>query len=191
MLVKFHHGKMRNIVWDRKHDLKDQSDVIVTEDWPADMLAARKKLLPILHAARKEVDGSGEPQNKVRLVKDKLILNGHVFTVDKLNALRKHLHSASIFTPTRGNMVAFFTTNSPLSNYFFSPFELDGNQHNSNEQFLMYQMAVRFNDMQTEQKILQESNPGSRRNSAKAVSYTHLTLPTIVRECSCRWSPAH
>ena len=22
-----------------------------------------------------------------------------------------------------------------------------------------------------------------------AVSYTHLTLPTIVRECSCRWSP--
>ena len=25
----------------------------------------------------------------------------------------------------------------------------------------------------------------------EAVSYTHLTLPTIVRECRSRWSPYH
>lgn len=170
VLVKFHHGKTRNRVWDTKHDLKDQSDVTVMEDWPADMLAARKKLLPVLHAAKKEVDGSGEPQNKVRLVKDKLILNGHVYTVDNLNALPKHLHPASIFTPTRGNMVAFFTANSPLSNHYISPFELDGNHYNSNEQFLMYQKAVRFSDMETAQKILQEPNPGKQKELGKGVA---------------------
>ena len=29
------------------------------------------------------------------------------------------------------------------------------------------------------------------RNGYRPVSYTHLTLPTIVRECSSRWSPDH
>ena len=32
-------------------------------------------------------------------------------------------------------------------------------------------------------------NPGVKHNSP--VSYTHLTLPTILRSCRSRWSPYH
>ena len=30
-----------------------------------------------------------------------------------------------------------------------------------------------------------------KAGGAHPVSYTHLTLPTIVRECRSRWSPSH
>ena len=32
---------------------------------------------------------------------------------------------------------------------------------------------------------------GSTKESAVAVSYTHLTLPTTARRCRSRWSPYH
>ena len=31
----------------------------------------------------------------------------------------------------------------------------------------------------------------NHRNTIAAVSYTHLTLPTILRSCRSRWSPYH
>ena len=31
----------------------------------------------------------------------------------------------------------------------------------------------------------------SMTNTLEAVSYTHLTLPTILRSCRSRWSPYH
>ena len=33
--------------------------------------------------------------------------------------------------------------------------------------------------------------PSDVLRRAGTVSYTHLTLPTIVRECRSRWSPYH
>ena len=40
------------------------------------------------------------------------------------------------------------------------------------------------NNMETEDNLASDG-------SDKAVSYTHLTLPTIIRECRSRWSPYH
>ena len=36
-----------------------------------------------------------------------------------------------------------------------------------------------------------ERHATSKIHSADAVSYTHLTLPTILRSCRSRWSPYH
>ena len=35
------------------------------------------------------------------------------------------------------------------------------------------------------------SNVNIRVEGTRAVSYTHLTLPTILRSCRSRWSPYH
>ena len=46
--------------------------------------------------------------------------------------------------------------------------------------------------IQTEMKLtLIEIKNNLQGNSNRAVSYTHLTLPTIVEWCRSRWSPYH
>ena len=38
---------------------------------------------------------------------------------------------------------------------------------------------------------LHETDTGSPEAQVAPVSYTHLTLPTILRSCRSRWSPYH
>lgn len=171
IIVKFFHWKDRELVWNMRHELHTQSDVTVTEDWPAEMLERRKVLFPIYHAAKAEKDPiNGNPKNAVKIVKDRLLLNGSMFSTDNLDKLPDHLQPASVSTPSKGNVVAFFTASSPLSNHHPSPFSLDGNTYNCAEQYLMYQKAVRFNDMSTATKILQETNPVKQKGLGKDIA---------------------
>ena len=169
ILVKFSHWKDRDLVWHMKDEINQQSHIRIFEDWPKEILAKRKVLLPIFHAARLEKDDHGIAKNKVTMARDKAIINGTVITVDKIDRLPKHLQPEQIFTPTKGNMVAFFTVNSPLSNHYPSPFTLDGNQYNCNEQYIMYQKAILFGDTNTATKIMQQSNPGVQKGIGKNV----------------------
>ena len=47
------------------------------------------------------------------------------------------------------------------------------------------------NKDKTTGKITFTLNVAKPKNGAGAVSYTHLTLPTIIPECRSRWSPYH
>ena len=78
IIVRFAHWKDRDLVWQIRHELNQQSHIRVIEDLPKEMAAKRKILLPVMHAARFEKDENDMPKNKVSLVRDKLILNGEV-----------------------------------------------------------------------------------------------------------------
>ena len=42
-----------------------------------------------------------------------------------------------------------------------------------------------------EMSIIEDRDPSAFVIGAEAVSYTHLTLPTIILPCRCRWWPSH
>ena len=170
IIVKFAHYKDREIVWAMRYELLQQSHIHVVEDWPQEMAERRRMLLPIFHAARNERNEAGQPRNRVKLVKDKLIINGSIVTPDTTHRLPEHLQLRHIFTPSRGDMVAFFTAHSPLSNHFLSTFDLDGHSFNCNEQFIMYQKATFFNDMDTATRILAEVDPKKQKGLGREVA---------------------
>ena len=56
-------------------------------------------------------------------------------------------------------------------------------------------LYVRAIDASTAQPVLGDKKAGAIwrqvKESIDSVSYTHLTLPTILRSCRSRWSPYH
>ena len=183
ILVKFSHWKDRDMIWKMKEDIRMQSHIKIIEDLPKEMAARKRVLLPVMFAARNEKEElTGVPKNRVSLNRDKLILNGEVITVDSLDKLPKHLHPESIYTPSKGNMVAFFTVHSPLSNHYPSPFELDGMTFNCNEQYVMYKKAIKFGDNATAQKIMEEKSPAVQKELGKRVANFNKNVWESVQE---------
>ena len=50
--------------------------------------------------------------------------------------------------------------NGYLSNWYHSPFTINGICYDSIEQYMMYQKALTFNDVETAEKILKTKNFG-------------------------------
>ena len=71
ILVKFFHYKDRETVWTMKQEITQQSHINIYEDWPKELLARRRILFPIFHAARLEKNQTGNPKNKVTMARDK------------------------------------------------------------------------------------------------------------------------
>ena len=59
------------------------------------------------------------------------------------------------------------------------------------DQNLKNQLAQYLDMLKTEVTIGLSVSQDENSNKVRAVSYTHLTLPTIAAECRSRWSPYH
>lgn len=56
-----------------------------------------------------------------------------------------------------------------LSNWFESNFEIDSIKYNTSEQYMMYQKALFFNDIDIANKILKEKNPKYQKKLGREV----------------------
>jgi hypothetical protein len=172
VIVKFWHFKERERVWQQLGARSNPSSyrkVYITEDYPESIEAARKKLLPVFQAALRYRDPVTKQPLKVRMAVDKLYINNQRFTVDNLHSLPSALQPASIYTPHNAEMVAFFTSNSPLSNHHPAPFKVNGEQFNCGEQFIMTQKARLFNDQDAVKKISKELIPAKQKSIGKSI----------------------
>ncbi len=69
-------------------------------------------------------------------------------------------------------IICFYLTDEPngyLSNWYPSPFTLDGLMYSSVEQYMMHQKAVTFGDMETAEAILSTDNVGKIKALGRSV----------------------
>ncbi len=127
IIVKFHWYGDRTEVWQAKKNLKG-SNIFVNKDFPREMQDRCRILRPIMVKAK--------IAKKAFLNVDSLIIDGRAYSIHNLNTLPIDLHPGEVATPTVGeNIRAFFGTQSPLSNFHPSKFQVDGIAYDWNEQF--------------------------------------------------------
>ena len=88
------------------------SNISLAEDLPVEIAIQRRALYPIMKAANKL------PETKAFTTGNKLVINGKPYTTETLKYLPPNLDPAKIATKRVGNVTAFFTASSPLSNFF-------------------------------------------------------------------------
>lgn len=170
IIARFHHFKDREEVFLNKSAFKRQS-VIVVEDFPEDITARRRKLYPIVEAAYKYRDPlNPDFRYKARVIVDRLIINGTVYTVDTLDRLPNHLKPEIIATPSTNETVVFYSSASPLSNHYPCQFECKGTKYSSVEQYLMKEKAVLFHDNESSTRIMETSDPVVQKGIGRAVA---------------------
>ena len=72
--------------------------------------------------------------------------------------------------------------NGYLSNWYLSEFNIDGVKYSSMEQYMMYQKAVRFNDKDIAEKILQTNNVGKIKALGREVKNYNDTVWNGLRQ---------
>jgi len=63
-----------------------------------------------------------------------------------------------------------FFWSGPFSQWFHSPFEIDGQSFVTAEQYMMYQKAITFNDTNIARMILETEDPRQQKKLGRAVS---------------------
>lgn len=173
IIVKFLNFRDRQKVWnDFGHNLfpKKHNTIHVREDFPHEMEVNRQQLLNVASAVLKVKLPSSQQKPFVKLIADRLYINNETYTVKTLHRLPQNLKPTTLFTPTKDNMVAFFTQNSPLSNHFPSNFEFEGINYNCMEQYLMAEKARMAKNIETLSKIMAEINPVKQKQLGKTIT---------------------
>ena len=170
IIVKFFHGEEKELVIGKSQHIWYSTGIRVEEDFAVKIEAERKVLKPILFAAKKSVDQAGKHDFNAKLNLNKLSLNGKVYTAKDVDKLPSKLHPANLATQNRGNITAFFTSDSPLSNHYQATQVIDNQVYNCNEQFFMQQKALTFNDYVIADSIMKESNPGKQKGLGRKIT---------------------
>ena len=110
----------------------------------------RQKLRPILRRAKQ----LPKYKMKSKLEGGKLIIKGKSYTSKCLHLLPDQLTSYRVSSKENGKSIGFFGELSLFSNFHEASFELDGIVFHSSEQYIQYQKARLFNDIQHQQQIL-------------------------------------
>ena len=126
--MKFHHFADRSKAWSNRNRLP--SGVYLTEDFPQEIQRRRRKLVPYLALAR-----TVPTVKTIRLVEDKLIIDGVVYTEHTLDKLPEDIRGKPTATLSKDGITAFHTKDSPLSNLYPCPITMDGHKYTSVEHF--------------------------------------------------------
>lgn len=154
MIVKFHWYADREKVWAKKNEVNQKSsEYWLAHDFPDVIKDRRKLLLPIAAEARRR--GS-----EASVSVDRLIIDKRSYTVNTLSQLPPYLHPKNVATKTDGKVTAFYTEQSPLSNFFTAPHKDDNHIcfHSSEQSFQMAK-ALHFQDHDTADKIKHAKTP--------------------------------
>ena len=124
----------RQLVWDSRKKLKNTTFTI-SEDFPPEITETRKLLLPIMKKAR-------ETGKRAYVSGVKLVVDGTTYTKKTLHRLPHELDPAQISTRHFPKVVAFFSSSSPLSNFYPCPLIIDDMQYDHVEQYYQMQKAL-------------------------------------------------
>ena len=145
----------------------------IREDWPREIEERRNTLWPYFKAAQNFKDADGG-KVKARLAVDKLIINKESYSADNLEAIPKQFHPTGCVESE--NTIAFFSRESPLSNFYTSQFSSEKMVFSSVEQYLVFKKATLFNDADTAEAVMSMSDPVKIKARGKRVkNFDHKT----------------
>ena len=162
MIVRFITQDSRNLVWNNRRNLKD-TGCFLNEDFSEETRTQRNTLYPIMKEARKK-------EMRPSLTGGTLIIEGHTYSVNTLHALRPEVNLVTISTCEVGdNAIAFCTHLSPLSNFYNSPFRVDGQRYSTVAQYFTYNTALAVHDDQTASNILSTTSPATIKRMGNSI----------------------
>ena len=132
--------------------------IYVSEDLPVEWIDRRKVLKPIYNAARR----MDLLKQSTKMSKDKLIINGKVYSAaprNNLGEVSALLNIQSTCQRSNESTTIFLGSHSPFSNLYGCNFYVENIQYNSIEQYIQSQKASLFDDDITHSRICSESNP--------------------------------
>ena len=148
-----------SVMFDKRSDveylLRNKSflprGVYVDREYSKDTEEKRRVLRPILKAAR----NMPMFQKKCKMVGDHLVLKGKRYDVDNLDELPEEINGFEVTSKQERNTLGFYGELNPFSNFHRSPFNLNGIDFHSSEQFIQYTKATHHKDSALATKILQ------------------------------------
>ena len=144
--------------------------VYADKEYSQEIEKCRRMLRPILKAA-KNID---EFKRKCKIDGDTLIIKSQKYTVNDLHKLPEKLSGFNVTSNTNDDVLAFFGSLNPLSNFHPCNFTVGKNTFNSSEQLIQYTKANYFGDTNTSLRILEASTPiECKQLSRDITSYVH------------------
>jgi ribA/ribD-fused uncharacterized protein len=153
----------RKAIWSLRYELKNSDKKwFIGEHHPVEIERRRKKLYPIKAAALKLAHYKG----KVSLYEDKLYINNVMFTPETLDRLPADINPKKLSEKRDGEVVAFFTKYSPLSNFYHCDLRFEGEDYVDLEQALSYAKCKLFDDTRAIQKVMSTADPAEQKSLA-------------------------
>ena len=179
IIMKLQSFKDKQAIIDKKSSLRAMG-INISDDYPKEVLVRREIIVPTFFKALEVC-----PELNPKLRVDSFILGGKEYTVDNIMDIEpQKLHPENVFTPSAGGVTAFFTKNSPLSNFFPATFQYDDQQFHSSEQCFIYQKAKLFGDGEAASRILQAHTPlEAKAIGRKIVNFDKKVWAKAAQEC--------
>jgi len=152
VIIKFHWYGDKMRVWQARKNLKD-TNIYLNDDFPKEIQDKRRILRPIMQKAR------ATDHREAYISMDTLVIDGTRYTTDDLDKLPSDLNPAKIATQEVGNMLVFFTGQSPLSNFYKSDFTVKGQTFDCMEKFYVKEKADFANDPVASMEVMSASTP--------------------------------
>ena len=134
ILCSFASYKDRQMVWSEKNKLKG-STITFREDFSPEISERRKILYPFMMKAR-------DSGHFATLKNDKLKVDDALYSIEDLDKLPQDCDPRHSATKTVDNITAFYTANSPLSNFYKCNLVIDGNYFPTVEHYLQMHKAL-------------------------------------------------
>jgi ribA/ribD-fused uncharacterized protein len=152
IICRFTKHADRDKVWSCRFELKN-TKIVMKEDFPQEVINKRKQLLPIMMQAK-------SLKMKAHLKDDTLIVNNESYTVETLQNLPDELNPIRLSTRQSDDILAFFTSSNPLSNFYDASFSVEGKKFANVEQFYQYKKALECGNHNAANKIMKSTSPG-------------------------------
>ena len=167
IIVKFLSYKNREAVlqafYKKRKDSPQDMKYVVCEDFPQEIERRRKILWPYFQVARHQ-------KNTVtRFTVDNLWINHKRFTLENLDDIPAKFKPTG--TRSTDHVVALFTSDSPLSNFYPCEFTADGTKYCCVEQYVTHKKAEMFGDSEAEEEIMQTKVPGRMKARARSIKH--------------------
>jgi ribA/ribD-fused uncharacterized protein len=152
IIIKFQwYGDLMNVWRARKH-LKG-TNIYINEDFPKEIQDRRYILRPIL---KKAIANGKEAFLNV----DVLVIDGKRYTTKDIHKLPEGLDPAKLATPQIGDdIVAFFGSQSPLSNFYITEFSMNGIIYDCQERHYVRGKAEYANRPDLLSAVMEASSP--------------------------------
>ena len=142
---------------DKDHVMKNKrklpDGIYINDEYPIEVKRNRDILRPILKLAK----GIPHYRDKCKLTGDHLIVNG--ITYADMTKFPADLAPYLAAQKENNSHIVFHRELSPWLNFHRSPFQLNGYNYHSTEQWIQFQKAMLFGDSKTVNQILRSDTP--------------------------------
>jgi ribA/ribD-fused uncharacterized protein len=164
IIVKFQSYEDRQNIFFARNGLR-YSNYYINEDFPAEIEAVRRKMMPIVKAAQQMNKFKG----KVNLHVDKLYVEGQMFTERTLHLLPPELNPKNLCERSSDDTHLFWREHSPLSNFYDCRLKYEETNYNDSETAFQHHKALMFKDLEKAEDILKCSHPLEAKRLGKSV----------------------